>query len=149
MITTILLLVMAVGLEQELPEPLMPTYTYEKYQILWGTIVGTPIWVDIVPKSVEVKDGLPPSQHSYKGRIGDNYWHSVAMDSTVEKPRIIEVVIDIPSIPNNGIFGFYRIRNKASTIIAGVSYETEWSPPSYWVWVLDLGSLARQIGSNQ
>jgi hypothetical protein len=133
------------ALAQELPEPIAPEFTYT-FQILFGTIsIPTPLWIDIVPKSIEVVAGTAISVHNYKGKIGDNKWESVAMDSTMDNPKKIVAIINITELPNGGFFNFYRIRSRASATIDGIDFVSDWSPPSFWVLVLNFNALYRPV----
>ena len=142
----VFILVGGMVMAQELPEPITPEFTYT-FQILWGTTsIPTPLWVDIVPKSIEVVAGTVTGVHNYKGKIGDNRWESVAMDSTVSNPKKIVAIINITELPNSGFFNFYRIRNRASATIDGAVLVSNWSEPSFWCLVLNFNALYRPTG---
>ena len=131
---------------QELPEPIAPVFSYT-FQILWGSsIVSSPLWTDITPKSIEVVSGTAISVHNYKGKIGDNKWESIAVDSTITNPKKIVAIINITSLPNGGFFNFYRIRTRASATIDGAIIVSDFSEPSFWVMVLNFGALYRPAG---
>lgn len=129
----------------ELPEPVVPVIEYV-FQVAWGSKAAL-TWVDTVPSSLTVTEGVVAGVHNYYGRIGINKFQSVAMDSTDALPKIAIVSFDIQTIPGGRWFDIFRIRSKAIVNHPdGTRIESIWSEPSYWVLIIELKKLGTPIG---
>ena len=138
--------------DTELPEPSEPTISYE-FEISWGSKT-TLAWTPITPVSIEMLDGVAITTHAYSGRIGINTFESVAWNTTTEKPMKVIVKFDIKSLPEGKWWDIFRIHSclvikypPPAPLQGGLEDRIEksgWSPPSYWVMVVDLSKVGTE-----
>jgi len=148
-LTVILVVIMlfssgAIVLSQELPEPTAPPIGYA-YEIAWGSKLPSLTWAAITPVSSTVVSGTAATVHKYSGVIGNNTFEFTAVDSTVATPKVVVVVVNVPSIPGSNFYNIFRLHVAAAATIDNVVNTGPWSDASYWVMIIDWKKLSLPV----
>ena len=135
---------------QELPEPTTPPFEY-KAEIAWGSKanITEASWKPI-PITYQVLDGVPAGNHKYwTVGFGNKTFEVVAMESTIELPKVVRITANITELPTTGNKwwgNFFRIRIYAVIDIDDQALETPRSHASFWVAIVSLLPPSRPIG---